>query len=240
MCLGQERNTHMNLNPNAHWHENEMLYRAERTEPEETTQMSCKRIKVDFYNSCSHLHQHLTQRQGNPNTVFFTHITVHGLMSRMQRNEPTCEMHVNDIGWEHKKKDKYPLYLDKSSPNTPQFPAASQEIIPVVPVNDVRRSFNTFNTGKAAKPDGISGCVLKTCSDQLVAVCTDNFNLSLIRYLQCWETTSQRLRTHFPLPTAKISQQRTQFWLHYTQYCLTQKTETAVAHFYLWIQCLKC
>ncbi|KAI5100952.1 hypothetical protein C0J45_9938 [Silurus meridionalis] len=45
--------------------------------------------------------------------------------------------------------------------------------------HDVRRAFKRVNTRKAAGPDGITGRVLKACTDQLAPVFTEIFNLSL-------------------------------------------------------------
>ena len=46
-------------------------------------------------------------------------------------------------------------------------------------VADVTKSFRQVNIHKAAGPDGLPGCVLKACADQLASVFTDIFNLSL-------------------------------------------------------------
>ena len=46
-------------------------------------------------------------------------------------------------------------------------------------VADVNKSFKQVNIHKAAGPDGLPGCVLKACADQLASVFTDIFNLSL-------------------------------------------------------------
>ncbi|KAI5106658.1 gastrula zinc finger protein XlCGF28.1-like [Silurus meridionalis] len=53
--------------------------------------------------------------------------------------------------------------------------------------HDVRKAFKRVNTRKAAGPDGITGRVLKACADQLAAVFTEIFNLSLKqRLLERW------------------------------------------------------
>lgn len=44
---------------------------------------------------------------------------------------------------------------------------------------EVRRMLRTINPRKAAGPDGIPGCVLKDCADQLAGVFTKIFNQSL-------------------------------------------------------------
>ncbi|KAK3517626.1 hypothetical protein QTP70_013434 [Hemibagrus guttatus] len=49
----------------------------------------------------------------------------------------------------------------------------------IIPKNDVRRPFRIVNTKKAAGPDGISGQVLRACTDQLAPMFTEIFNLSL-------------------------------------------------------------
>lgn len=49
-------------------------------------------------------------------------------------------------------------------------PTASQQIMPVVSANDVRKSFHWNNIQKADGLDRVSGYILKTCSDQIGAV----------------------------------------------------------------------
>jgi hypothetical protein len=44
---------------------------------------------------------------------------------------------------------------------------------------DVSKTLKRVNNHKAARPDGIPGCVLKAYADQLAGVFTDIFNLSL-------------------------------------------------------------
>ena len=46
-------------------------------------------------------------------------------------------------------------------------------------VTDVNKTLEQVNIHKAAWPDGLPGCLLKTCEDQLSSVFTDIFNLSL-------------------------------------------------------------
>jgi hypothetical protein len=43
----------------------------------------------------------------------------------------------------------------------------------------VSKTFKQVNIHKAAGPDGLPGCVLRACADQLASVFTDIFNLSL-------------------------------------------------------------
>ncbi len=45
--------------------------------------------------------------------------------------------------------------------------------------DDVRRELKRVNVRKAAGPDGITGCVLRSCADQLAALFTSIFNESL-------------------------------------------------------------
>ena len=46
-------------------------------------------------------------------------------------------------------------------------------------IADVSKTFKQVNIHKAAGPNGLPGCVLKACADQLASVFTDIFNLSL-------------------------------------------------------------
>lgn len=48
-----------------------------------------------------------------------------------------------------------------------------------IPERDVRKAFRKVSTRKAAGPDSIMGQVLRACTDQLAAVFTEIFNLSL-------------------------------------------------------------
>ena len=43
----------------------------------------------------------------------------------------------------------------------------------------VSKTFKQVNIHKAAGPEGLPGCVLRACADQLASVFTDIFNLSL-------------------------------------------------------------
>jgi hypothetical protein len=45
--------------------------------------------------------------------------------------------------------------------------------------SNVIKTFKQVNIRKAAGPDGLQGCVLRACVDQLASVFTDIFNLSL-------------------------------------------------------------
>ncbi len=44
--------------------------------------------------------------------------------------------------------------------------------------NEVRRELKRVNVRKAAGPDGITGCVLRSCADQLAGLFTSIFNES--------------------------------------------------------------
>ena len=46
-------------------------------------------------------------------------------------------------------------------------------------VANVSKNFKQVNIHKAAGPDGLPGCVLRACANQLESVFTDIFNLSL-------------------------------------------------------------
>ena len=64
-------------------------------------------------------------------------------------------------------------------------------------VADVRKTFKQVNTHKAARPDGIPGCVLRACTDQMANVFYDIFNLSLS---QSEIPTCLKLTTIVPVP----------------------------------------
>ena len=49
----------------------------------------------------------------------------------------------------------------------------------IISEHDVRKAFRRVNTRRAAGPDGITGRVLKACTNQLAPVFTEVFNLSL-------------------------------------------------------------
>ena len=57
---------------------------------------------------------------------------------------------------------------------------------------DVSKTFKRVKIHKAAGPDGLPGCVLLACADQLASVFTDIFNLSLSEYVipTCFKQTS--------------------------------------------------
>jgi hypothetical protein len=61
-------------------------------------------------------------------------------------------------------------------------------------VADVSKSFRQVNIHKAAGPDGLPGCVLKSCADQLASVFTDIFNLSVSESVipTCFKQTNTR------------------------------------------------
>jgi hypothetical protein len=58
-------------------------------------------------------------------------------------------------------------------------PAVPEDCAITLSTADVRKTFKQVNTLKAVGPDGLPGCVLRACPDQLASVFTDIFNLSL-------------------------------------------------------------
>jgi hypothetical protein len=58
-------------------------------------------------------------------------------------------------------------------------------------VADVSNSFTQVNIHKAAGPDGLPGCILRLCADQLASV-TDIFNVSLTESIipTCFKQTT--------------------------------------------------
>ena len=57
--------------------------------------------------------------------------------------------------------------------------AVPDDCVIMLPIADVSKTFKQGNIHKAAGPDGLPGCVLKTYEDQLASVFTDIFNLIL-------------------------------------------------------------
>ena len=57
---------------------------------------------------------------------------------------------------------------------------------------DVHAALSRTNPRKAAGPDGIPGCVLSACAEQLTGILTDIFNLSLAhaKIPSCFKSTS--------------------------------------------------
>ena len=58
-------------------------------------------------------------------------------------------------------------------------PAVLGDCVITLSVADVNKTFKQVNIHKATGPEGLPGCVLKACADQLSSVFTDIFNLSL-------------------------------------------------------------
>ena len=59
-------------------------------------------------------------------------------------------------------------------------PAVLDNCVITLSVADVSKTFKQVNIHKTAGPDGVPGCVLTACADQLASVFTDIFNLSVI------------------------------------------------------------
>ena len=59
-------------------------------------------------------------------------------------------------------------------------------------IADVSKTFKQVNIHKAAGPDGLPGCVLRACADQLTGIFTDIFNMSLIKSVipTCFKQTT--------------------------------------------------
>ena len=58
-------------------------------------------------------------------------------------------------------------------------PAVLDDCVITLSVADVDKPFKQVNIHNAAGPDGLPGCVLKACADQLASVFTEIFNVSL-------------------------------------------------------------
>ena len=59
-------------------------------------------------------------------------------------------------------------------------------------IANVSKTFKQVNIHKAAGPDGLPGCVLRECAEQLAGVFTDIFNMSLIESVipTCFKQTT--------------------------------------------------
>ena len=58
--------------------------------------------------------------------------------------------------------------------------AVSDDCVIMPFVADMSKTFKQVNIHKAAGPEGLPGCVLRACANQLAGVFTDIFNMSLI------------------------------------------------------------
>eukprot|EP00061_Rhincodon_typus_P008873 g31881.t1 len=76
-------------------------------------------------------------------------------------------------------------------------PTALDIAVPSVAAADVRSVFLGVNPRKATNLDGVPGCALRSCADQLVEVFIDIFNLSL---LQAEVPTCFKETTVIPIP----------------------------------------
>ena len=70
-------------------------------------------------------------------------------------------------------------------------PAVPEDRVITLSKADVSKTFKQVNIHKAAGPDGLPGCVLRACADQLASVFTDIFNLSLSEsIIPCFKQTT--------------------------------------------------
>ena len=58
-------------------------------------------------------------------------------------------------------------------------PAVPEDCVITLTIANVSKTFIKVNIHKVAGPDGLPGCVLRACADQLASVFIDIFNLSL-------------------------------------------------------------
>jgi hypothetical protein len=78
--------------------------------------------------------------------------------------------------------------------------AVPDDCVITLSVADMSKTFKQVNIHKASGPDGLPGCVLRACADQLAGVFTDIFNMSLIEFVipTCFKQT-----TIVPVPKNK-------------------------------------
>ena len=74
-----------------------------------------------------------------------------------------------------------------------RIPAVADDRVIIHSVADVGKTFKQVNIHKTAGPDGLPGCVLRACVDQLASVFTDIFNLSLTESVipTCFKQTTK-------------------------------------------------
>ena len=76
-------------------------------------------------------------------------------------------------------------------------PAVPEDCVIMLSAADMSKSCKQVNVYKARGPDGLPGCVLQACADQLASVFTDIFNLSLSESVipTCFKQTTIVSRT---------------------------------------------
>ena len=70
----------------------------------------------------------------------------------------------------------YARFKTNNTETCTRAPAVPEETLSAA---NVSKNFKQVNIHKAAGPNGLPGCVLRACADQLAGVFTDIFNLSL-------------------------------------------------------------
>jgi hypothetical protein len=70
--------------------------------------------------------------------------------------------------------------------------AVSDDCVITLSIAYESQTFKQVNIHKVAGPDGLLGCVLRACTDQLASVFTEIFNLSLTESVipTCFKQTS--------------------------------------------------
>ena len=70
--------------------------------------------------------------------------------------------------------------------------AVLEDYVITLSTANVSKTFNMVNIHEAAGPDGLPGCVLHACADQLASVFIDIFNMSLIESVipTCFKQTT--------------------------------------------------
>lgn len=87
--------------------------------------------------------------------------------------------------------------FDRDNSGQLPLPLPSYDAAPTLSPHEVRLCLKTINPRKAAAPDGVAGCVLRNCGDQLTEVFTNIFNrcLALSHVPSCF-----KLSTIIPVP----------------------------------------
>jgi hypothetical protein len=94
------------------------------------------------------------------------------------KGKPRCEL-PSDVSLPVELNTFYACLKASNTEAYMRVPAVLDDCVITHSVADMNQTFEQVNIHKAAGPDGLPGCVLKACADQLSSVFTDIFTLSL-------------------------------------------------------------
>ena len=84
-------------------------------------------------------------------------------------------------------------------------PDVPDDCVIALSVADVSKTFKQVNIHKDAGPNGLPGCVLRACADQLASVFTDIFNMSLTKSVIPMSRINPLRRSRSPYYYAHLS-----------------------------------